>query len=335
VALAKLLLVACAAFSGPPGEGEGVIGGLVVNASRENAPVGGADVVLRVELDGRFVPFRQTTADAQGRFLFDKLPVGRQYLYLPGANRDDIHYPGPRMQLSPQRPRINVELAVRDALSRPNPLLIRRHEIVIRPEPGALSVSESLLVENPTSTCYVGQAVDKGATPVTLQLAVPGDFERVTFAEEFFGRRFLIAGGKLLTGMPWQPGQRELKFSYVLPNRQRYRVWQRPLDLPCSQVRICVQTADPQEVSCNLERAGDGANGEVVFQSAGRDLSAGFIVRVELGHLPVPLMAYARWLALLILGGLMLATGWRWRLASAEPRHGQDARATRGNKPSP
>ena len=321
---AKLLLVACSAFSSHLGEGQGSIGGLVVNASKGKVPAGGAEVVLRVELDGRFVPFRETIADAQGQFRFDDLPVGKPYLYLPGANCDDIHYPGPRVQLTAERPHVRVDLAVCNAVSRPNPLVIRRQEIVIRPEPGVLNVTESILVENPTSTCYVGQAMEEGAEPVTLPLAIPSDFERVTFREEFFGRRFSIADAKLVTGIPWMPGQRELTFTYLLPNQQRYRLWQRPLDLPCAHLRLSVQTTKPQEISCNLERV-SGKTGEsssqVIFESAQRTLPAGYMIRVELGQLPVPLMAYARWMAVLVLGGLVVAIslimiGWR----SAKPR---------------
>jgi len=308
VIAAGLLVAACSALGASSSAGEGTLAGVVLNVSRQRIPAGRAEVVLRVALGGQFVPFRETTADAQGRFLFEHLPLGKEYLYLPGANCDGIHYPGPRIQLTAEHPHTQVELTVCDAVTQPSPLVIRRQEIVIHPEPGALRVTESILVDNPTATCYVGQAADEAAAPVTLRLAIPANFERTTFDEEFFGRRFSLVDGKLVTSVPWLPGQRELKFTYVLPNQQRCAVWQRPLDLPCAHVRVAVDTASAQEISCNLPRAAEENSAAVVFASAGQTLPAGHVLHVALGHPPVPLMAYARWLAALILGGLIAGT---------------------------
>lgn len=118
-------------------------------------------------------------------------------------------------------------------MAEPNPLLARRHEIVVRSETGALRVTETILVENPTSTCYVGQAASEDAEPVK-----------------------------------------------------------------------------PEQVSCNLGPAASERRGEEVieFESAGQALSAGHLVRLEMGRLPVPWMAYGRWLAPVALVGLIAGT---------------------------
>jgi hypothetical protein len=304
----QLLLAICWTVAGQATGGDGSISGIVVNASRGRTPAGGSEVILRLRLHGQFVPAAQTTADPQGRFSFQNLLVGGQYQYLPGANRDGVHYPGPRIQLTPQRPRVRVELAVHDAVTQPNPLVIRRHDIIVRPEPGALNVTESILVVNPSSKSYIGRPLPEGGEPVTLQLAVPSDFERLTFYEEFFGREFSLIHGKLVTSIPWTPGQRELKLNYVLRNTQSHRVWERPLDLPCSQVRLCVETTRPEKLRCNLERGSVERNGDlstVRFQSVGRTLPAGHVIRLELGELPLPWTTYGRPAALLILLALM------------------------------
>ena len=327
----QLLLMACFASAAGPGEQQGAIGGIVVHASNR-APVGGADVVLRIEIDGQFVPLAKTTADEQGKFLFHSLPVGEGYLYLPGANRDDVHYPGPRVRLTPERSQVGVKLEVRDATTGPNPLVARRHEVIICPEPGALTVTETILVDNPTSKCYVGQAAGEDAGPVTLRLAVPPDFERATFHEEFFGRRFSMVDGKMVTGVPWQPGQREVKLTYVLPNSEHDRLWKRPLDLACSDVRVRVQTARPSEVFCNLEPGTAARDGEIVFESRGKTLPAGYVIRVELGRLPVPFMVYGRWLALAALVGLVAAATLAAlrRRRDPEDRSASDGPSSRG-----
>jgi len=303
---AKLLFLACAVLAGSDPDRQGILAGVVRNATRGGSPAAHSRVVLRVRMDGQVVPFDQTTADAHGKFVFQRLPVGRDYPFLPGANCDGVHYPGPAVRLTAGQPRAAVELVVYDAIAEPSPLVIRRHEIVLCPEPGAIRVTESILIDNPSSTCYVGQTPKQpDEEPVTLHLAVPSNFQRTTFHEEFFGRRFRLSDGKLITGIPWPPGKRELAFTYVLPSPQRHFVWQRPVDLPCDQLRVRVQSERPDEVTCTLPRAAGAQHDELVFESAGQGLAAGDAIRVELGRLSVPWMAYARWLALAVLSTLI------------------------------
>jgi hypothetical protein len=286
---------------------DGMIEGVVVNAA-DQKPVPRAEVVLRAKVDGQLLTVAETTADAQGKFRFEQLPADGMNDYLPGANRGGIHYPGPSVRLSSLRRRAEVTLAVYDAVTFPNPLVVRQHTITLLPEPGVLRVTESMLIDNPSAGCYVGQAAGEDVEPVTLQLAIPADFAQVTFANEFFGRRFSLIGGKLVTGVPWPPGQRELTFSYVLANTQQHYVWQRPLDLPSTKVRVVVRGIQPGRVTSNLNRTPQQGSGEIAFESGQHALSSGYLLDVELEQMPVTLMAYAPWAATATLVGLLLAT---------------------------
>ena len=175
---AILTLAACLISADLSPENRGVIAGTVVNASQDKTPVAGCEVVLRVKLEGQFVPFRNATTDDRGRFRFAALPVGKYYEYWPGANRDGVHYPGPQVSIAAEQPSVLVELPVCDSIAEPSPLVIRRQEIVLRPEPGVLRVTESLTIENPASASYVGKASKEGGEPITLQLGIPADFEQ-------------------------------------------------------------------------------------------------------------------------------------------------------------
>jgi hypothetical protein len=289
--------------------GGGTISGVVVNATGEKTPLGGCQVVLRAMAGNASSICGETTTDGQGRFAFNNLQLGEEYCYLPGANRDGVHFPGARVQLTAQRPHVEVKLSVYDSITAPSPLVIRRQEIAMKFQAGALSVTESIIVDNPTRRCYVGASSQKDGEPITMQLAIPSDFERTTFQKEFFGRRFNILGDKLVTSVPWPPGQRELKFTYVLPIEKNNYLWQRPLDLPCEELRVRVQAADAREIACNLAAGPVDMPGELVYQSRGEILPKGHTVRVELGRLPVPLMAYARWLAVTLLVASFIAGG--------------------------
>jgi hypothetical protein len=289
----------------PIAANQGTIEGLVVNGSRDQVPCAGAEVVLRVEIEGRLVAVDETRTDAQGRFRFEQLPVADDIVYLPGANRDAVHYPGSRVRLTNDQPHVQVRLAVFDSVSQPNPLVVRDHEVVVRPEPGLLRVTETVVVNNPSMTCYVGQAAKADAEPVTLRLAIPADFERATFQKEFFGRRFSWRDDALVTGIPWPPGSRRLQLTYVIANNRSRRVWERTLDLPCSRIRLTLHAEDANKVSCNLPPQRITAS-EQVFESGGETLPAGHVIRLELGHLPVQAGRYVRWVAVVVLLCLMV-----------------------------
>ncbi|MGD0899987.1 MAG: carboxypeptidase-like regulatory domain-containing protein [Thermoguttaceae bacterium] len=317
IAHALLLIAALPGLPNNPG----TIRGTVVNASAATSSPCQATVVLRVYSGGQLVPLSETQSDARGQFRFDRLPIGVIYSYAVGASRDGVHYPGPRIVLTDEQPEAAVQLSVCDAVTGPNPLVIRRLEIAIVPEPGSLAVTESMLVENPSTTCYVGEPPPEGGEPATLALGIPSDFERTTFQDEFHGRRFSLAGGRVVTSIPWPPGRREIKYTYVLRNNQAYRCWERPLDLPCSQVRVRVRTPLGGEVRSNLPWLPADRDGEILFESDGQTMPAGYVLRVELGRLPLVWMDYARPLAVVTLLGLIAGTScvlvWRRRKPAA------------------
>ena len=306
--MAAMLLAVCAQLTSPPPGPVGTIQGRVVNRTRNDAVVADTVVVLRVEIDGQFVAVTETTTDSRGLFCFEHVPVVPEAVYLPGANCGEVHYPGPRVQLTAEQPHVDVELTVFDTASDLNPLVIRQHDIVIKPEPGVLRVTESLQVENPTQVCYAGgtQPAEEPAEapPVTLRLGIPAEFQQATFQSEFFGRRFSWQDNALVTRVPWPPGIRKLEFTYVIANDTGQRTWQCRTDLPCDQLQLTVYSDTPDHVSCDALTASSIDQRHVVFSSA-QHLPAGELIELHLEELPIPLAVYLRWSAVAILLGMV------------------------------
>jgi hypothetical protein len=318
--IAKLLVLLWAgvAQTGGTVPEPGSIAGTVVNSSQADRPVGGVPVVLRVQIDGQFVVAAETVTDEQGRFLFDGLPAVPDYVYLPGANWQTVHYPARRIRLGSPSRDVDARIEVRDVIQAPSPLVVRDHEIIIEPTAGALRVTESLLIDNPTLATYVGQPRGESSRAATLTLSIPTDFTRVTFQKEFFGRRFTTIDGKLVTDIPWEPGTRPLEFTYLLPNTQRRRDWERPLDLCTQNLRVTVRRTNGKEARCNLNPASADEQDATAFAS--HDLPEGFVLRVELGRLPVSFMTFAPWIALAMIAGLAVATLFSLRRYSQRPQ---------------
>lgn len=311
------------AASDPP---EGTIDGVVMNLSREGRPAAAVEVELRAELDGQLVPVARTQTDARGRFAFRGVPLDQTLTYVAGANLDGVHYASSKFALGPARRSAHVRLAVREAETGTNPLVIRRHDVLIEPGLGVLHVTEALLVENPTPRTYVGKAVGEAPMPVTFALGIPTNFERLTFEEEFFGRNFALVGGKVVTGIPWEPGRRWVRFTYSARNEAAYRRWERRMDAPCDQVSVRVKGSGDVEVECSLPIDRDTPD-RATFAASGRSLAAGDVVWVGLGDLPVSWTSYARWGAVvaLVLSVVGLA-GWNWRRKRAMSVSGESLR---------
>ncbi len=222
-----------------------------MNGTHGNQLLEGVEVVLRAGADGDLVPVAETTTDRYGKFVFEQVPLEPTLVYLPGANRDGVHYPGQRVRLDPSDRIAQVTIVVFDAVSTPCPLVAKRHDIDVTVDQQVLKITESLLISNPSRATYVGQSMGNGP-PVTFWLSIPKNFDRVTFDKEFFGRRFFVVDHRPITEMPWLPGEQELRFTYRVPLVESAGQFRRALDVPSSNVRVQVHAAGRRPVSCNL-----------------------------------------------------------------------------------
>src|SRR5262249_29089068 len=156
--------------------------------------------------------------------------------------------------------------------------------------------------------------------PMTLSLSIPDGFERVTFHSEFNGRHFKLRDNQLYTDIPWTPGKREVKFSYLLPVEDSKLMLEWSVNLPCTRYRLSVRGENADRFECNLPRVAGQEPGTVVYESS-EPGPAGYGVKVQLGQLPTPWIVHLRWLALVVLAGLILLTaGYRiMRRTSSKP----------------
>jgi hypothetical protein len=316
-------------------EADVVIEGLVINGSRGQAPVFGATVVLRAHYQGELLPVAQCTTDAEGRFRFERRQVEGNLVCVPGANFQGIHYPGQRLTIDPRRPAASQKIVVYETVAEPNPLVAERHDIELRPEQGVLVATETIVIANNSLQSYVGSETPAGQATATLRVSIPSEFEKVTFAKEFFGRQFQINKERLETTIPWTPGRKELKFTYRLPLTQRNWLFHRPLDLPTEQLRVIVSGRHSEDAVCNLPQASAQPDGSIVFESVDGVLPSGHLIELQFGDLPVEWTVYARWCALAVLIGVVTATSLVLFLRRQPAQTATPAKRTKGKPRKP
>jgi hypothetical protein len=304
--LPLLIVLLSSADADAPRLNNGKIQGVVVNGSRGDEPIGDVEVLLRGGFDGVLEPLARTRTDMYGKFVFDDVPLDPAMVYLPGADRDGVHYPGTRIRFDLADRLAHVTVVAFDAVESPSPLIVERHDIDLTLQPDVMEISETLLVTNNSRASYVGEQVGD-RPPATFRLSVPANFDRVTFDSEFYGRRFRVVDRQPVTDIPWPPGGRELKFTYRIPIEASGGTFRRPLDAPSRRVTLRVRGRNQDEASCNLARANE-SHAEILFASAGGELAAGHIIELQIGTLPFPWMQYTRWGSLLALAVLTTAT---------------------------
>jgi hypothetical protein len=282
----------------------GTIRGVVLNGSRAGEPVANAEVHLRAGANGVFESVAKTNTDSFGRFSFEDVPFDPAIVYLPGANRDGVHYPGQRVRLNAASKVAEVVITAYDADRSVSPLEAARHDIDIEVGNRVLEVTETLLISNPSDKTYVGEKQGDHGT-VTLHLSIPPNFDRATFGSEFFGRRFRILNHQLVTDMPWPPGERELTFTYRVPIEESGGQFHRPLDLPTANLKI--QTEGNKQVVCNISPVAV-VEGRTTFTVNDQQFPIGYRVKLQVGNVPVPWMIVGRWASLAALATLVLGT---------------------------
>lgn len=308
----------------------GAISGVAVNGTHNESPLANAVVVLRADFDGGFTPVEQTRTDSAGRFIFEQLPTGDDVTYLPGVSFQDVHYPGPRLQLTEDRPDAFVRVVAYDAIESPDPMVCRRAQFEIRPGDGFLEITETLTIANPMNVSYVGEPLDDRPA-VTLRLALPAGFDTITFDKEFNGRNFLLHDNQLLSDLPWPPGEREIRFQYRLPATTGHLAIRRETDLPTDHVVVRVLGKTSDEVMCSLPAAAQQQDGAIIFEHSGSSLPAGHAIELEIGALPITVDVYARWGALALLAVLVaaaLVVAWRRRGTSTDIEDDDDKGVT-------
>ena len=85
------LLLLCASVESPL-EPRGEIQGIVVNGTQGNEPLANVVVILRAGKDTSLTPVAETRTDIYGKFIFEDLPLDSSTTYLPGADRDGVHF---------------------------------------------------------------------------------------------------------------------------------------------------------------------------------------------------------------------------------------------------
>jgi hypothetical protein len=181
-------------------------------------PVPGAQAEIFLFHDDK--PFKQLKVllDEQGAAVVDNLPVVMGVRPLVRIQYAGLTYQesGPPMDASMRE--ASIEVKVFDTTEQMPAWHIPMRHILATPSTSGVTVTELVVVDNPSDRTWLGKEADAKGNRPTVELTLPENAADVTLLSGFHGWCCTSYEGRdLHIKMPLMPGQAQFRFSYTVP----------------------------------------------------------------------------------------------------------------------
>ncbi|MFQ5639382.1 MAG: hypothetical protein ACE5IR_15465 [bacterium] len=309
----------------------GTVYGYLFNRSIESAlpdnarpkhRVSGQDVVLYSYLDGKSAEGVRPHAvtDANGRFEFTGLAIGKRFAYYPGSVFQGVEYYGEIVALAPDTVQKRSDVPVFESTGSDSALSAVMHHIILKPAIGALEVREVTLFANRGRHTFVGNApAGPPGKNIVLRIDVPDEATEVQFGGDLMSCCAVVNENHIFDTMELKPGMRQVVVNYLLPYQGKEASLIKRLTHPTDKVDVFLPEGAgtlqaPQFTSKPLFEI----RGENYQRFDAADLKAGSVLTLVITGLassPLDL----RWLAPVILGVSVIALfGIHWWRKSSQ-----------------
>ncbi|MGH2807245.1 MAG: carboxypeptidase-like regulatory domain-containing protein [Actinomycetota bacterium] len=202
-------------------EERGTIRGQIVNETTGRPQQG---VIVKLEgfdRDGADPVRRTVTTGRDGRYSFEDLSTGREWLYVIDARHDGGLFPGRPLTIpsnTTEPPVIDTTLRVWDTTNDPASVLIRRDNLfAVLDDNSDVGIIESVSIANTTDLAYVGRGARGTGSDATFGFPLPdaADVSSVRIVDSPFDVPTLVRtdfGFALTVAIP--PGQNQITYSY-------------------------------------------------------------------------------------------------------------------------
>lgn len=286
--LAVPLLLGTLGLHAASGEGRaagtGAIEGRVIHQADEAEALAGAVVTLRVFSDQSPVESIRSVTGEDGRFSFQGLDTGPDRTYVLTTKFRGVLYFGERTDFG-ETTHAERDLIVYDTTTDDSSLEVLHEHMVLDFRPGALTVSQFLVIGNKGDRTIVGRKLPDGVRG-TLRLTLP---EQAFGFEELQGLRGVhstkVPGG-IAYDSPIIPGTSKVAFRYMVPYHGATTVT-RQLDYPTEAADLLVKEAGVDVTIDGLESKPDVAiRGERYLVFRGSNLAKGAGVAITAAAIP-------------------------------------------------
>lgn len=284
-ALLLFLGLATAAFAAEAGKG--TIKGSLVNLTAGGGSVAGLDVNLLV-YQGQNQSGKQTTKAGQdGKFSFEGLETNEDFTYLIHVQYQGVDYAGEPMTFPADTTELTAEVEVFDATSAENTVKSAAKHYLLEPDPTGVTVSEIVIISNPTDKTYVGSKEIHPGIKETLRFTLPEGAEDVEYGGGMMGSRVFPVDGGLVDSWPVYPGDSQHIFRYRIPAKGDAVSFATKITLPTEKVNALLPDIGVGISVSNLpNKSNPTIQGEKFVLFSGDQLAADTELQFRLDRLP-------------------------------------------------
>jgi Carboxypeptidase regulatory-like domain len=218
--LLALALVTFAPTIGAAPAATGLISGIVVNGTHDNAVVASQSVVLRRGSGGAAQDVATTTTDSAGRFSFGNLPIGSHDAYVVFAEFQGGQFTSQSVTLDGGSADA-VQLAVYDTTNDDANLHVSVATLLVRqPRPvnGLIGIGEIISIKNTGTTAFVGTPTGDASRPMRLLgFLTPPNASNLSLGIGFDGSQVFTTDKGFGATATVSPGTTEFAFAIDVP----------------------------------------------------------------------------------------------------------------------
>lgn len=309
----------------------GIMGSLAVRAvqgSKGGGDVGPAEVEIELLHRDQIIQRFKTKLDEHGVVVVGDLPVEMGVRALVRVKYANVLYQDVGPEMNAANPSASVEVAVFETTDQVPDWKVSMRHVRLSASAGAVSVSETVVVTNPSDRTWLGGPANAQGRRSVVSLTLPAGARDVSLESGFHGWCCTALSDRTITvQMPLMPGEATYRFSYKVdsPAGRAELLFAAPVR--CEHLALFVSgggaTVEPRGVAPAALPPSSESPGMRMYQGDG--LAAGTQVGMLLANVPgAPPPDKARQLgvpALLALALLTGAVGGGTLVALARARH--------------
>ncbi len=292
----------------------GKIYGYVFNASQtthanKKSGLAGQEVVLHRYVDGKAAegvrPYTET--DANGRFEFKGLELGKRFTFYPVSVFAELEYYGGLVTLTPDSVVKRRDVAVFESTRSDSGVSVSMQHIILTPGSGGLNVKEIIVFSNRSHYTYIGNApTGQGGKNIVLQVDVPDDATELQFGGDLMACCVVVNENHVFDTMELKPGARQEVVSYVLPYKGSETTVVKKIVHPTAEVDIFIPEDSGTLKAAGFSSMGSfGIRGQSYRRFSATNLNKGSLLTLTLAELPSAPRDW-RWLPPLLLVVLII-----------------------------
>jgi len=242
--------------------GSGTIEGIIIQQSENGGTFSGGTVELEIYAEFTLVETRETQANKDGRFVFDRISVDPSFLYGVSTIYKDVRYSS-ILRFDTEAASdssLEVMLSVYETTEDPSAIVINRMTwvVVYDHDPELLRIRQLLTLGNIGDRTVVGSQRQGPDVPVTLAVPLPKEARDVELGFGVLGSDYRLVHNTIYTlydTRPVRPGEdtHQVFVSYSLPMSGTSSQIEVPLPYPVENVQLLVADLLNLQVSVSAE----------------------------------------------------------------------------------